>query len=1188
MEAPSYDLREEDVESTRARYPGDNAGVTTLEDPVSKKPQVSEPPSDEERRGLDDGTADAEPTRNEVETDNEGDGSSESGSGEATRKETREVETTGPLRPEELEEIAGGETVVGARRELSRGPEAADWTPQLGEVPKSPISVVYAIGDLHGWAPALITYLVNNGLAKIEVNGVQLYKTGRDGKMSVDTNKMDLVFPHPQEYFKQNGTFPRGVFRDFGVDEMIVHNEGIHSVRAEWVAPDNVALVQIGDIFDRGDYSELATEILRQLVIQAPFRVFVLTGNHEQFLLENDLATWLMNEQRFSHLSLHGDKAFHTRFHEKTYGWRVADEDTIRREVFDRYRISATLLYLTQYAAMVRAGEAAGVRLPSTGRNTLDLDKILNGGWDAYRYAWEIASDGRFSKGATFPGAIVLLGLGHALFVHADPLAFNKVDIGGVKDSLSRVKLPGGTDLVFLFYDTGSKGGQSSRHVSLLWSRGAEEGSTAEIPRPRAAEAAHNIISVFPGTRHYVHGHSPTPITKTFMGLSPNCPITYLARNADEIVDAERGSIRVHVIDEGITPVYRAGVADVYDPALEPVGLRVHPDLVGFQDADSTRVETDSSHWLRLIDSTDFPEFTVPERLALLEPTKIGRFSPGMSVWSDETAHPEDPRHRFTMPWPRIKTTHRWYHSSPQEPLGSTAAFLIYPTTAKGFSRPERLYILSKRVNVSVDEVLFDFGVESTLAWLTDRDVSRPLALPEDQKGEDWLKNIHRPEKVLKDYLGVLSNEGPGALLTQVGMVFALLTIGKDGRLAVFVANGSDRDIYVGVRHLNSEDGGERGIFRVDRYSWNLRISDRSLGEDPAVFLALGDGERDLDPPREILKTALSDLAASEIKRGLLQVRGAACLLWFGGRLDRVVVRSDTSGILASPMAETMVLSSSTRERASAAQSDSAARTPEKAADASRIADDRRPLKSHRDVAQAHRPQGQVRPGEPRAQPPRRASPERDSELQAALARGKQHLRGPTGGALRHAPPPPLGKKGSTGHVPSRAVPSGSSHDGHRGKMVSPPKSSPGVGEAIVRGARKGVGRVFGAIKSIGEGGGKVQKIVLRLERPAKRILPVEIGVTVDAEVLSRFDVRAHHVDPSTRFLFHVERGAIHITNLSGETMIVDGKKLKTGRSTPVKVGTRFVVGRATFSVHTLPKVKDKMGGGGRGLGGHG
>ena len=45
------------------------------------------------------------------------------------------------------------------------------------------------LGDLHGWAPGLITYLIEHKLASIEINGVLLGENG-----VLDTRSMMNVF----------------------------------------------------------------------------------------------------------------------------------------------------------------------------------------------------------------------------------------------------------------------------------------------------------------------------------------------------------------------------------------------------------------------------------------------------------------------------------------------------------------------------------------------------------------------------------------------------------------------------------------------------------------------------------------------------------------------------------------------------------------------------------------------------------------------------------------------------------------------------------------------------------------------------------------------------------------------------------------------------------------------------------
>ena len=53
-------------------------------------------------------------------------------------------------------------------------------TPKLGKPRKGAIKKIHALGDLHGWAPGLINYLISNKLATIDVDGQSL---GANGKL---------------------------------------------------------------------------------------------------------------------------------------------------------------------------------------------------------------------------------------------------------------------------------------------------------------------------------------------------------------------------------------------------------------------------------------------------------------------------------------------------------------------------------------------------------------------------------------------------------------------------------------------------------------------------------------------------------------------------------------------------------------------------------------------------------------------------------------------------------------------------------------------------------------------------------------------------------------------------------------------------------------------------------------------
>ncbi|SVC57310.1 uncharacterized protein METZ01_LOCUS310164, partial [marine metagenome] len=152
--------------------------------------------------------------------------------------------------------------------------ESPPQSPKLGRLRKKPPTKLHAFGDIHGWAPGLITYLISHKLASISIDDKDL---GSDG--SVDEAAMAELFGRPKD-----GSEPSAGLRGFPRNPSPVNGEGHGSIRARWIADDDTAFVQIGDVFDRADHSEVACEILRQLIIDAPNRVFVLVGNHEQFM----------------------------------------------------------------------------------------------------------------------------------------------------------------------------------------------------------------------------------------------------------------------------------------------------------------------------------------------------------------------------------------------------------------------------------------------------------------------------------------------------------------------------------------------------------------------------------------------------------------------------------------------------------------------------------------------------------------------------------------------------------------------------------------------------------------------------------------------------------------------------------------------------------------------------------------
>ena len=72
--------------------------------------------------------------------------------------------------------------------------ESPPQSPKLGRLRKKPPTKLHAFGDIHGWAPGLITYLISHKLASISIDDKDL---GSDG--SVDEGVMAELFGRPKD-----------------------------------------------------------------------------------------------------------------------------------------------------------------------------------------------------------------------------------------------------------------------------------------------------------------------------------------------------------------------------------------------------------------------------------------------------------------------------------------------------------------------------------------------------------------------------------------------------------------------------------------------------------------------------------------------------------------------------------------------------------------------------------------------------------------------------------------------------------------------------------------------------------------------------------------------------------------------------------------------------------------------------
>ena len=429
-------------------------------------------------------------------------------------------------------------------------PKAPDFDSER-KIPR--LKDVHVLGDLHGWAPGLIAYLITHKLALININGMHL---GTNGVL--DDRAMNNLFARDSSMTSSDlpsaGLLGRPLYAE------CVNGGGHYDVSVRWIGSESTGFVQLGDVVDRSDHSELACEILRQLLIDAPGNVFVLLGNHEQFLLENEYENWHLNEVRNAVIDgRHGPKKW-SKKHLRFLATLEQDEISRSKSIFKAYKDSAELLYLTQ-AATQQVGLGFNHNLEDS-----DIDLILGNGWIPYESVQNISK--KYSKsGVAFPGALTSLVIGETLFHHAEPTQ----QMSSLVSEINWEK-----QLGWLNYIHGGHNLQNSPHSYLLWSRGASSGAASN--RPASQEAIEQISVHWPGLYNIVHGHTPTVTISEFEHVSGgrSIPVSYLAESSKSTPKFGKAScVRIYNIDEGMAPVYYNGNDNPDDPLRVPVGLRL-------------------------------------------------------------------------------------------------------------------------------------------------------------------------------------------------------------------------------------------------------------------------------------------------------------------------------------------------------------------------------------------------------------------------------------------------------------------------------------------------------------------------------------------------------------------------------------------------------------------------------------
>ena len=406
------------------------------------------------------------------------------------------------------------------------------------------IKKAVAVGDLHGWAPGLIHSIQSNNIGQVHILN-----------RPISEDRMSILFPNPVQ------------LHALGLPLPCVGLNG-HPLRPNarptmfdglWVdmtpSGSQTTLIQLGDVIDRGDHSELSFELLRSMLIQQPCSSLTLLGNHEVWILEGDLDGWMLNEERYRMTDGKPGSVIHD-----PLITGLADLNSSMKNSFSVLEGALGAFLLTQHFSF-RLGLSAPQRSNFDAIFVSSLEclkirkletKVLKGGWDLHqigRQALECWRNAAQHQPTVIPGGFSLVSLVGNTFGHAEPSSFqhSQTDL----KSLHSVWNWGGQPLRFVPTVLDCNGIQNA---PLFHSRTTEKGGAQW--HDEIAISLLELLQHAPETVRYCHGHTVI--------------------KAPDVRQIEVDGRRLEIVncDLGMTPFYRhLRHGDAYQSSTQPYQL---------------------------------------------------------------------------------------------------------------------------------------------------------------------------------------------------------------------------------------------------------------------------------------------------------------------------------------------------------------------------------------------------------------------------------------------------------------------------------------------------------------------------------------------------------------------------------------------------------------------------------------
>ena len=488
---------------------------------------------------------------------------------------------------------------------------------------------IFTLGDVHGWAPGLANYFLEHGLADITFDGIPYPKNA--DKIFPDVDELAVKGRPMEGQWMDGNPFTPFHPRDRSEQYRGAFGEiDVHPGKAL----DNGFFLQVGDLNDRGDYSELNFDIMRQLALTSGGRALALLGNHEEMLLMGNYKNWLNNEESSGFFDSKNNPGS-VRFRHEFLGVKADSVEAYRQSLFFSYCAHFAHLLLTQeYVLRNMLDGPSRERYTKLTQPALNIGNITDEKLEhiAKERSWAtlelcqkwLQNVWKAEKELIIPGAVVVFSIGSMIGLHASVNSLKKFfDSERSENFLKPYTTKLGANVRLHMYTCIPK--SKSPDSEMLWERD-NKGWTTSTASKKMVETVTSLQQKIPHISAYVQGHEP--LSGKEMRVKTHSVPTPL------------GEVNITNLDIGMTPVYLPSkLENKYSHTRTPDGLKIQT-----MGRDPIRLDKDyiTSRELTLVPCYESP--TKPYRVViqdharkpLIEITKTPKGSLSMKTLQSE------------------------------------------------------------------------------------------------------------------------------------------------------------------------------------------------------------------------------------------------------------------------------------------------------------------------------------------------------------------------------------------------------------------------------------------------------------------------------------------------------------------------------------------------------------------------